>query len=121
MTVGGSQLMARRLAVSSGGTVGGLRHHRFMDKSRARSELDRLEREVLAGPFSAVSARESSQEMIAAMRRDDRPGAHLALTGYLASVPVSTLPNATDQLGLMALALRDLALGLAEFAAEQLE
>jgi hypothetical protein len=51
----------------------------------------------------------------------DRPGAQLVLTRYLAGAPVGTLPKATDQLGFMALALRDLALGLAEVAAEQPE
>ena len=103
----------------TGGTVGGRRHHRCMEKSPAQSEFDRLAREALAGPFAGLGARESGQEMIAAMRRGDRPGAELALTGYLASVPFDTLPEAADKLGFMALALRDLALNLAEVAAEE--
>ena len=53
------------------------------------------------------------------MRRGDRQGAQLALTGYLASVPSGVLLNPIDQLGFMALALRGLALELAEAVAEE--
>jgi hypothetical protein len=94
-----------------------------MEKSSSQSEFDRLAREVLAGPFAELDARESGREMIAAMRRGERQDAELALTGYLTSVPFDTLPGvgAVDKLGLMALALRDLALKLAEVAAEEPE
>lgn len=53
------------------------------------------------------------------MRRGDQPGAELALAGYLASVPPDVLPEATGKLGFIALALRDLALKLAQAAAEE--
>jgi hypothetical protein len=56
--------------------------------------------------------------MITAMRRGDQPAAELALTKYLASVPLEVLPGATAQLGFVALALRELALKLAQAAVE---
>jgi hypothetical protein len=82
-------------------------------------DLDRLAREVMSGTFAGLDARESSREMIAAMRRSDQSGAELALNEYLASVPLDALPDAIAQLGSMGLALRDLALKLAEVAAEE--
>jgi hypothetical protein len=90
-----------------------------MEKSSSQSEFDRLAGDALAGLFAGPGTRECGQEMIAAMRRGDRQGAQLALTGYLASVPSGVLLNPIDQLGFMALALRGLALELAEAVAEE--
>ena len=90
-----------------------------MEKSSLRSELDRLRRDLLSASFTGLDARESAQEMIAAMRRGDQSGAELVLGGYLASVPFDVLPEASDKLGFIALALRDLALKLAQAAAAE--
>jgi hypothetical protein len=92
-----------------------------MEKSSLQGEFDRLYRDLQSASFTGLDARESGLEMIAALRRGDQPGAELVLGRYLASVPFDVLPEASDKLGFLALALRDLALKLAQVAAEEPE
>jgi hypothetical protein len=65
-------------------------------------------------PGSPVTADDAARLMVAALRRGDRPGAEQALSDYLAPAPPAA---AGDPAGPGA-ALRDLAIRLAELAAD---
>jgi hypothetical protein len=62
-----------------------------------------------------VTAQDTARQTIAAMRRGDQPGAEQALSGYLTHLP--SAPAAEDAAAAGA-ALRDLAMKLAETAAD---
>jgi hypothetical protein len=66
------------------------------------------------GPDSPGTADDAARLMVAALRRGDRPGAEQALSDYLAPIPSAA---ASDPVGREA-ALRDLAISLAELAAD---
>lgn len=91
-----------------------------MEEPTAQDQRDLLEEE-LAGCFAEIGVQRSGREMIAAMRRGDREGAELALTGYLDSIGRWGLPDPLSFLGFSALGLRELALNLASLAAEEFE
>lgn len=73
------------------------------------------QRRVAPGGLGAPITRDTARQMIAAMRRGDQPGAEQALSGYLAHLPAA--PTASDPATAGA-ALRDLAMALAEAAAD---
>jgi DNA-binding GntR family transcriptional regulator len=67
-----------------------------------------------AGP--APAAADVAKDMIAALRRGDRPGAEQAMDSYVAHA--SPRPDRTESPGTAAVALRDLAMEIAQAAAD---